>query len=121
MRNLDSHKTRHAFPFSSPPISSTNPASLEPPLNRAPPPPSFNGIPLQNPQFICPNSVLSRPPIMALYQIHTSFATVSEPSFHGNHELEVFGQDPQFVSLVSGFNRPLPVAPFRLLHHLLQV
>ncbi|ERN17097.1 hypothetical protein AMTR_s00044p00093650 [Amborella trichopoda] len=36
---------RRAFPFSSPPISSTNPASLEPPLNRAPPPPSFNGIP----------------------------------------------------------------------------
>ncbi|ERN08406.1 hypothetical protein AMTR_s00148p00093230 [Amborella trichopoda] len=44
---------RRAFPFSSPPISYANPASLEPLLNRAPPPPpSFNGIPLQNLQFV---------------------------------------------------------------------
>ncbi|ERN19877.1 protein transport protein Sec24-like At3g07100 [Amborella trichopoda] len=93
---------RPPFPFSPPPISSATPASSEHPLNRAPPPPSFNGIPPQNPQFVSPDSVLNRPPIMAPPPIPTSSATVSQHSFYGNPQPGVFGQS---------LNRPPPVAP----------
>ncbi|ERN06420.1 hypothetical protein AMTR_s00016p00255620, partial [Amborella trichopoda] len=44
-------------------------------------------------------------------QFPTSSAIVSEPSFHGNPQPGVFGQNPQLISSVSVFNRPPHVAP----------